>query len=149
LKAKLRTRAAQPSDVDRVTVRLEGHGYLDDRRFAESYAAARVENDGFGRIRVLQDLRIHRVSGPTADQAVERALGNKSEAELIDTFIERRMASAFAAGPIADDRKLAAAYRKLRRAGFSSGAILSALKGRAVHPELIDDPAAGEDEEPG
>lgn len=142
LKAKLRMRAARPADVDAIAARLADHGYLDDRRFAESYATARVENEGFGRIRVLQDLRSHRVSGPMADEAVERALGDKSEAELIDTFIERRMASAFAAGPIEDDRKLAAAYRKLRRAGFGSGAILTALKRRAAHPELIEEPPA-------
>ncbi len=103
-------------------------GYLDDRRFAEGYATARVENEGFGRMRVLNDLRAHRVSGEMADQAVERAIGEKSEAELIDAFIERRMHSVVAGGRIEDERKLAAAYRKLRRAGFTSGPILSALK---------------------
>ncbi|HWF10153.1 MAG TPA: regulatory protein RecX [Bryobacteraceae bacterium] len=148
LKAKLRQRAAQPSDIDRIVARLEDHGYLNDRRFADSYAAARVEKDGFGRIRVLQDLRAHRVSGALAEQAVEQAVGDKSEAELIDAFIERRMPAAISDGPIEDDRKLAAAYRKLRRAGFGSGAILTALKRRAQHPELLEEPAEeGEESE--
>jgi regulatory protein len=141
LKAKLRQRAAQPGEVERIVSRLEDHGYLDDRRFAESYASARVENEGFGRIRVLQDLRAHRVSSTLAEQAVEQALGDKSEAELIDAFIERRMPAVISDGPIEDDRKLAAAYRKLRRAGFRSGAILTALKRRAKHPELLEEPA--------
>jgi len=82
-----------------------------------------------------------------ADEAVELALGGKSEAELIDTFIDRRMHSTFAAGPIRDDRKLAAAYRKLRRAGFGSRAILTALKRRAANPELIDEPPEEEPEQ--
>lgn len=148
LKAKLRQRAAQPADVERIVARLEDHGYLDDRRFAESYAAARVENDGFGRLRVLQDLREHRVSGALAEQAVTQALGDKTEEELMDTFIERRMPSVFSGGPIEDDRKLAAAYRKLRRAGFRSGAILTALKRRAKHPDLLEEPTEEEEDSP-
>jgi regulatory protein len=147
LKSKLRLRAAEPADADRTIERLQGIGYLDDRRFAESYAAARVENDGFGRIRVLNDLRAKRVTGEMAEQAVEQALGDKTEAELIDSFIGRRMGSIAAGGPIEDERKLAAAYRKLRRAGFSSGPILSALKRIAARPETLEEPPAEESEE--
>jgi regulatory protein len=146
LKAKLQMRAAHPPDAEAAIDRLTEIGYLNDQRFAESYAVARVENEGFGRIRVLNDLRAHRVSGDTAEQAVGRALGDKGEAELIDAFIRRRMPSIAAAGPIEDDRKLAAAYRKLRRAGFTSGPILSALKRLAARAEALEEPL--EEEEP-
>ena len=71
----------------------------------------------------------------------------KTEAELIDSFIERRMGSIAAGGPIEDERKLAAAYRKLRRAGFSSGPILAALKRIAARPETLEEPPAEESEE--
>src|SRR6202034_1248138 len=91
LKSKLRMRAANPADADATIDRLKEIGYLDDQRFAEGYAAARVENEGFGRMRVLNDLRARRVSGEMAEQAVEHAIGERSEAELIDAFIERRM----------------------------------------------------------
>ena len=140
LKSKLRMRAANPSDADAVIDRLKDIGYLDDRRFAEIYAAARVENEGFGRMRVLNDLRARRVSGDMADQAVERAIGDKSEADLIDAFIERRMHSVATGGKIDDEKKLAAAYRKLRRAGFTSGPILAALKRIAARPEELEEP---------
>ena len=40
----------------------------------------------------------------------------------------------------ADFEKQAAAYRKLRRAGFAPGAILTVLKRFAAHPELLDEP---------
>ncbi|MDP9053969.1 MAG: RecX family transcriptional regulator [Acidobacteriota bacterium] len=139
LGAKLRLRAIDPSDAERAVERLKEIGYLDDRRFAESYATARVENDGFGRIRVLNDLRGKRVSGELAEKAVEQALGDKPEAELIDAFMQRRMGSIAAGGPIEDERKLAAAYRKLRRAGFNSGPILAALRGIAARPESIEE----------
>lgn len=146
LKTKLRMRAAHPPDVDATIDRLQDIGYLNDRRFAENFAAARVQNDGFGRMRVLSDLRARRVQGPLAEQAVEQALEGRSEAELIDSYIERRMPSISTGGPIADERKLANAYRRLRRAGFTSGPILTALKGLAARPELLEEPM--EEEEP-
>ncbi len=141
LKSKLRLRAANPPDVDAAIDRLKDLGYLNDRLFAESYAAARVENEGFGRMRVLQDLRAKRIDGDLADQAVNQAIGDKSEEELIDAFIARRMSSLRIGGPIEDERRLAAAYRKLRRAGFTSGAILKALKRLAARPEELEEPA--------
>ncbi len=140
-------RAASPVDPDAVIDRLKEIGYLDDRRFAENYATARVENEGFGRMRVLNDLRARRVSGEMADQAVEHAIGGKSEPELIDAFIERRMHSIATGGPIDDERKLASAYRKLRRAGFTSGPILSALKRIAARPEALEEPLDEDDPE--
>lgn len=140
-------RAANPSDADGVIDRLRDIGYLDDRRFAENYAAARVENEGFGRMRVLNDLRSRRVQGDMAEQAVEHAIGDRSEAELIDAFIERRMHSIAVGGPIEDEKKLAAAYRKLRRAGFSSGPVLSALKRIAARPDALEEPLDEEDPE--
>jgi regulatory protein len=147
LKSRLRMRAANPSDADGVIDRLRDIGYLDDRRFAENYAAARVENEGFGRMRVLNDLRSRRVQGDMAEQAVEHAIGDRSEAELIDAFIERRMHSIAVGGPIEDEKKLAAAYRKLRRAGFSSGPVLSALKRIAARPDALEEPLDEEDPE--
>jgi regulatory protein len=143
----MRMRAANPSDADAAIDRLKDIGYLDDRRFAEGYAAARVENEGFGRMRVLNDLRARRVSGEMADKAVEHAIGDRSEAELIDAFMERRMHSVFAGGKIDDEKKLAAAYRKLRRAGFTSGPILSALKRIAARPEELEEPLEEPDEQ--
>lgn len=147
LKSKLRMRAANPTDADAAIERLKGIGYLNDQRFAESYASARVENEGFGRMRVLSDLRAKRVTGNMAEQAVDRALEGKSEAELIAAYLERRMPTLAAGGKIEDERKLAAAYRRLRRAGFTSGPILTALKGLAAQPDLLEEPV-GEEEEP-
>ena len=59
---------------------------------------------------------------------------------MIDAFIERRMHSVATGGKIDDEKKLAAAYRKLRRAGFTSGPILAALKRIAARPEELEEP---------
>lgn len=147
LKSKLQLRAAHPPDVEATLHRLREIGYLDDRRFAESYAASRVANEGFGKIRVLNDLRAHRVAGDLAAAAVERALDGKSEAELIDAYINRRMPLVASGGRIEDERKLASAYRRLRRAGFTSGPILAALKRISLQPDLVDEFPGEEEEE--
>jgi len=140
LKSRLRARAAPGADVEATIVRLKDIGYLNDKRFAESYATARLENDGFGRIRVLNDLRSRRVPANLAEKAVEQVFEDKGESELIDAFIERRLPSLVGAGQIEDERILARAYRRLRRAGFSSGGTLAALKRMAARPESIEEP---------
>lgn len=150
LRSKLRLRAALATDVDPVIARLLELGYLNDQRFAESYATLRRENDSFGRMRVLTDLRKHRIGSTLAGSAVEKAFEGLNEADLIDAFIERRMPAAAMPEGLSDERRLAAAYRKLRRAGFSSGLVLAALRKRAAKPEMVDDfpeeEAAGEED---
>jgi regulatory protein len=145
LRFKLRQRAANFSDVDPVIARLKELGYLDDKRFAEMYTAMRVENDGFGKARVLHDLRGRRVTPKLAEKAVSQAFEGRNEDAMVTAYIERRMPSVVA-GKHTDDRKLAAAYRKLRRAGFGSGPILTALKRFAAHPELLEEPPPEDDE---
>jgi regulatory protein len=146
LRFKLRRRAAALSDIETVIARLVDLGYLDDKRFAEMYTSMRVENDGFGRTRVLHDLRARRVTPKLAEQAVSRAFEDRNEQEMVTAYIERRMPVILAGGHLDDERKLAAAYRKLRRAGFSPGAILTVLRRFAAHPELLEEPPP--DDEP-
>lgn len=147
LKAKLIMRAADEADAGRTIERLKEVGYLNDARFAENFAQARIENEGFGRMRVLHDLRARRVAGEVAERAVEQALDGRSEAELIEAWIERRMPSIATGRPIEDERELASAYRRLRRAGFASGPILAALKKRSARPEAIEEPPDEEETE--
>jgi len=140
LRTRLRRRAQKISDVDPVIARLIDLGYLNDERFAEMFTTLRVESGGFGRARVLSDLRGRRVPAPLVEKAVARAFAGKSEPEMITAWIERRMPSVAAGEHLGNERQLAAAWRKLRRAGFSSGAILTELRRFAAHPELLEDP---------
>lgn len=145
LSTRLRRKALLASDVASTIARLKDVGYLDDRRYAESFASWRAENEGFGRRRILNDLRARRVDGKMAEQAVEQALEGKSEEEQIEAWIERRMPKAAAGQSLGTDRELAAAYRKLLRAGFAPGPVLRALKRRAANPELMDETATEEE----
>jgi len=138
LRQKLRARAANPEDVDATLARLKDYRYLDDRRFAENYAAARLENQRLGKNRVSQELRRRRVAPALAEAAVEKTYGQTDEVALIDEFLRRKYKSTPPGELFQHDKQLASAYRRLMRAGFNSGNAIRALKRFAAHPELLD-----------
>ena len=57
IRQKLVKRAQSAEDIDAVLAKLREYGMVDDRRFSEAFASARLQNDGLGRFRVLNDLR--------------------------------------------------------------------------------------------
>jgi regulatory protein len=138
LREKLRRRAERVSDVDDVIARLKDNGYLDDRRFAEGFAAARLSNDRMGRGRVIQDLRQRRVAPAVAEKTVKQVYEEVDEQALIDEWIRRKYRLAPREGLFQDEKDLAAAYRRLLRAGFRTGDIVRALKRFAKDPALLD-----------
>ncbi|MEX2263763.1 MAG: regulatory protein RecX [Bryobacteraceae bacterium] len=138
LRQKLLRKAEHAEDVDRAIARAKELGYLNDARFAESFASARLSNQGLGKRKVLRDLRGRRIAPETAGRAVEQAYAEADEVQLIESFIRRKYRSH--TEPLFQDRKeLASAYRKLLYAGFSPGNSIKVLKRFAENPELLDD----------
>src|ERR1035437_10526086 len=90
LREKLRRRAERSAAVDEVLARLKDIGYLDDRRFAEGFAAARLANEKLGRTRVIQDLRRRRVAPSLAERTVQRVYQDVDEEALIEDLIRRK-----------------------------------------------------------
>lgn len=125
-------------DADAVMARLKDLGLLNDRQFAENYAARRVENEGFGKMRVLADLRGRRVAGAIADQAVRKAFQGIDETELAEQFLQRKYRRTPVAEVVAETKGLAAAYRKLRTAGFSHAVSVKVLKRHAGQTEILE-----------
>lgn len=128
LRQKLAVRAERAADIDAVLGKLKDGGYLDDRRYAESFASARLENEGLGRARVLRDLRQRRVAPALAEQAVKRAFRETDEIQLIEAYLSRKLRGKDLGSWLADDKNLASAYRRLRYAGFSGGNSIRVLK---------------------
>ena len=85
LQRRLVKKQHPPAAVDAALERLASRGLLDDRRFAEQYAALRATR-GKGPARLLGDLMAQGVERRTAEQAVRRAL----EEEGIDPGVEAR-----------------------------------------------------------
>jgi regulatory protein len=138
LREKLRRRAADTGALEAVLGRLKEAGYLDDRRFAEGFAAARLENQGLGSARVLRDLRQRRVAPALAGEAVEKTFAGVDEVRLIEDFLARKFRGKQLPAFLADEKNLAGAYRRLRYAGFSSNASIQVLKKYAREAEELE-----------
>jgi regulatory protein len=137
LREKLRRRAAQAA-ADEVLARLKDHGYLNDQRFAESFAAARLSNDKLGRMRVVRELRQRRVAPALAERTVRAVYQGINEEALIEDWVRRKYRLASRESLFQEDKDMAAAYRKLLRAGFPSGPIVKVLKRFAKNPDLLE-----------
>jgi regulatory protein len=138
LREKLRRRAEQASDVDGVLARLKDTGYLNDQKFAESFASARLTNDKLGSTRVVRDLRQRRVAPSLAERTVRKVYQDVNEEGLIEEWVRRKYRLAPREGLFQEDKDLAGAYRRLLRAGFRSGEILKVLKRFARNPDLLE-----------
>jgi regulatory protein len=149
LREKLLRRAECAEDVAPILLRLKQRGYLDDRRFAESYSAARLENQGFGKARVLSDLRRKRVAPKLAEDAVAGVYSGADEVVLIEDYLRRKFRGKQLETWLAEPKNLAAAYRRLRTAGFAAGNSIRVLKRFAAEPELLDSFEGEEDAEGG
>ncbi len=119
--AELRERLLGPSGsnkavVETVISRLREYGYLDDERFAFSYASLKVKQKPVGRRRLERDLKFKKVDSAVADEALELVYAETSEDELIDRAIERRIRLR---GRPKDRKEAKSLFDHLLRQGFA------------------------------
>jgi len=87
----LQGQSANSSVVESVISRLKEYGYLDDERFAFSYASLKVKQRAIGRRRLERDLKMKKVESNVVDEALGLVYAETSEDELIDRAIEKRI----------------------------------------------------------
>jgi len=87
----LEGRGATPQIVDTVIDRLREYGYLDDARFAQSYASLRVQQRPIGRQRLQRDLWLKKIDKQTVDSALDQIFEQTPEEELIQKAIAKRV----------------------------------------------------------
>lgn len=128
LKQKLSRRSESAGEVSSVMAKLREYGLLDDKKFSEAFASTRLQNQGFGRYRVLRDLRSRRIAPEVAEAAVEKTFSGTEEPELIRQFLGRKYRNRNLSEFLKEEKNLAAVYRRLRTAGFSASGSISVLK---------------------
>jgi regulatory protein len=138
LRTKLKKKATIQEDVESVLDKMKELGYLNDKRFAASYANWRLENQGFGKTRVMHDLMARRVAPALAQEAVADAFQDVNEIELIESFLARKYRGKNLGEMLKEEKNLASAFRRLRGAGFSAGASIRVLKRYAVQAEELE-----------
>jgi len=92
LRARLLSgRGATKANVDEVIARLREYGYLDDAKFAQSYASVRLRERALGRRRLERDLSLKKVDKQTASAALDEVFESTPEEELIERAIAKRI----------------------------------------------------------
>jgi regulatory protein len=112
----LEGRGATKANVESVIERLREYGYLDDARFAHSYASLRVQQRPIGRQRLQRDLWLKKIDKKTADAALDQVFASTPEAQMIDRAIARRVRLRGKPKNRADAKKL---FDHLLRQGFA------------------------------
>ncbi len=112
----LEGRGATESIVDTVIDRLREYGYLDDARFAHSYASLRVQQRPIGRQRLQRDLWLKKIDKQTAESALDQVFEQTPEEDLIDKAIAKRVRLRGKPQTRAEAKKL---FDHLLRQGFA------------------------------
>jgi len=137
LKRLLRPRVEMETEYGRTLVeliirRLKDNGYLNDSQYAATYSSLRRDNQKFGKMRVITELKTRGVRGDLIDQAVTCAYEGVSEEKQARQYLRRKQLQK------PKDRKEAArVFRQLARAGYGTKTIMTILKKWDVDEETM------------
>jgi len=136
LKRLLRQRLPEGDEseamVELVIARLKDQKYLNDSSYAAAYSSFRKENQKFGRLRVVSDLKARGVHGDVITKAVSEAYAGANEERLARQYLRRKRLK-----KPADAKDAARIFRSLTRAGYTSRTIIRILKKWDVDGEVL------------
>jgi len=136
LKRLLRQRLPEGGEseamIEAVIAHLKDQKYLNDSAYAAAYSSYRRENEKFGRLRVVTDLKARGVHGDVIAKAVSSAYAGADEEKLAREFLRRKRIKK---PPTAKDA--ARVFRALLRAGYTSRTIIRILKQWDVDDEVL------------
>jgi len=135
LRQALQRKFGSSGPVREALARLRQLGYLDDRKFAEHYAASLVQNRAFGRYRVRRELKAKLVDYRQIDPALEQAYQDADEHELLARTITLKLRTLRL--PLTP-AKLASLCRSLLRRGFRADDIIKAVRERTELKHVAD-----------
>ena len=118
--------------VELIIRRLKDQGYLNDAKYAAAYSSLRRDNEKFGRMRVVTDLKAKGVHGDVIDSAVSAVFDEVDEERQARAYLKRKRL----AKP-QDQKQTARIFRQLLRAGFRSKTIFTILKKWDVDEEVL------------
>ena len=139
LKRLLRNRVEADTEIGKtlvelIVVRLKDQGYLNDAKYAAAFSSYRRDNEKFGRMRVINDLKAKGVHGDVIEKAVSSVYDDVKEESLARDYLRRKRLQK----PKDRDQKQAARiFRRLMRAGFGSKTIFTILKKWDVDEETL------------
>jgi len=137
LKRLLRARVETETEygqtlVELIIRRLKDRGYLNDSQYAAYFSSLRRDNQKFGRMRVVTDLKNKGMHGDVIEKAVDAAYEGVSEEKLAREFLRRKRLV-----KPRNQKETARMFRQLARGGFGSKTIFAILKHWNVDEETL------------
>jgi regulatory protein len=137
LKRLLRNRVEADTEIGKtlvelIVVRLKDQGYLNDAKYATAFSSYRRDNEKFGRMRVVNDLKAKGVHGEVIEKAVSAVYDDVKEENLARAYLRRKRLQ-----KPKDQKQAARVFRNLMRAGFGSKTIFTILKKWDVDEETL------------
>jgi len=118
--------------IELVIRRLKDRGYLNDSQYAAYFSSLRRDNQKFGRLRVVTDLKAKGMHSDVIDKAVDAAFEGVSEEKQAREFLRRKRLV-----KPKDQKEAARIFRQLARGGFGSKTIFAILKRWNVDEETL------------
>ena len=118
--------------VDAVITRLKHQRYLNDSAYAAAYSSYRKDNQKFGQLRVVSDLKARGLHGDIISKAVNAAYVGSDEEKLAREYLRRKRLKKPTNG-----KEAARIFRALIRAGYTSRTIVRILKQWDVDDEVL------------
>jgi regulatory protein len=118
--------------VELIVRRLKDRGYLNDSQYAAYFSSLRRDNQKFGRMRVVTDLKAKGMHGDVIDKAVDAAFEGVSEEKQAREYLRRKRLL-----KPKDQKQVARVFRQLARGGFGTKTIFSILKKWDVDEETL------------
>lgn len=89
---KLRDMGMIPEAVDHILVHLIEHNYLNEERFAKSFARGKFKIKKWGRIRIVNELKQREISKYNIQTALKE-IGQEDYVSTLDSLAKKRLAS--------------------------------------------------------
>lgn len=118
--------------IELVIRRLKDQGYLNDSNYAAYFSSLRRDNQKFGRMRVITELKTHGVHAAVIDKAIDTAYENVNEEQQAREYLRKK----HLVKP-KDQKQTARVFRQLARGGFGTKTIFKILKKWDVDDETL------------
>jgi len=118
--------------VELVIRRLKDQGYLNDSQYAASFSSLRRDNQKFGRLRIVTDLKAKGVHGDVIEKAMAATFEGVNEEKQARAYLRKKRLE-----KPKDQKQAARVFRQLARAGFGLKTIFAILKKWDVDDETL------------
>jgi regulatory protein len=118
--------------VELIIRRLKDRGYLNDSQYAAYFSSLRRDNQKFGRLRVVTDLKAKGMHSDVIDKAVDAAFDGVSEEKQAREYLRKKRLV-----KPKTQKDAARVFRQLARGGFGTKTIFSILKKWEVDEETL------------